>query len=77
MPVSRRAVTLKPSSSLTLAFRKPIKYHEWEFGALTLLDSKVCTQNYMALSSVVAFVSYFSTAGAEASNLPTVKFTPR
>lgn len=44
---------------------------------LTVLDFKVLIQNYTALSLIIVFVNYFSTAGAEASNSPTVKFTPR
>lgn len=57
MPVSRKAVTLEPSSSLILAFEESIKYYKWEFQASIVLNSKVLTWNYIALSSVMAFVS--------------------
>lgn len=77
MPVSKKAITLKPFLSQILAFEKPIKYYKWEFWALTVLDSKVLTWNCTVLSSFIAFKSCFLIAGAETSNLATVKFIPR
>lgn len=74
--ISRNAVTLEPSSGLTLAYGNPRVNHEWEFQGLIELDSKVLTQNCIASSLVIAFGSCFSIAIFKSSNSSKVKFTP-
>lgn len=76
--VSRSAVILEPFCSLIFAFRDPMEYHKKGFFASKVsLQPKVLTRNWIALSSVIAFVSYLLTAGIEENNSPTMRFTSR
>lgn len=76
--VSEKVMTLDLFSSLIIAFKDPMEYPKRGFWTFKLLlDFKILTQNWIALSLKTVFVSYFSTTSAEASNLPTVKLILR